>query len=164
MCCSHREERSKLLFVAERVLGEMIYTDQVLLMKIVLPLLLFVFSSLTISAQTAEIRLNQAGFLANDKKEAVILAKEPFSGEFVVTNTDTGKVVSERLQTRPLIASPWGGSFGYYYEVDLSTIKTPGTYRLVDKSSGLRSIDFVIGPYPAYHEDLLFFMRLARRG
>ena len=164
MCCSHREERSKLLFVAEQVLGEMIYTDQVLLMKIVLPLLLFVFSSLTISAQTAEIRLNQAGFLANDKKEAVILAKEPFSGEFVVTNTDTGKVVSERLRTRPLIASPWGGSFGYYYEVDLSTIKTPGTYRLVDKSSGLRSIDFVIGPYPAYHEDLLFFMRQQRCG
>ena len=164
MCCSHREERSKLLSVAERVFGEVIYTDQVLLMKIILPLLLFIISSLTISAQTVEIRVNQAGYQANDKKKAVVLSQEPFSGEFVVKDADTGKVVSERLQTRQLAASPWGGSFGYYYEVDLSTIKTPGTYRLVDKRSDLRSIKFVIGPYPAYQEDLLGFMRQQRCG
>lgn len=46
----------------------------------------------------------------------------------------------------------------------ISALKTPGRYIIELDGPGTASREFDIGAYPAYHEDLLFFMRQQRCG
>ncbi len=117
-----------------------------------------------VSGQTAYIRINQAGYQPLDSKIAVVFSKEPLSGFFVVEDIETGKSSLPQIQLRPITASPWGDEFDHYYELDFSSLKAPGRYRLRLDGGGSASVEFFIGPYPAYHEDLLFFMRQQRCG
>ncbi|MCC6328322.1 MAG: glycoside hydrolase family 9 protein [Acidobacteria bacterium] len=133
-------------------------------MKTILLVLTILAFALAASSQTSYIRVNQAGYQAEDSKRAVVISKVPLSGFFVVEDRDTGKPMPHRMPIRPITSSPWGGEFDHYYELDFSSLKTPGRYRIRLEESGITSSDFSIGQYPAYHENLLFFMRQQRCG
>ncbi len=112
-------------------------------------------------AQATFIRVNQAGYLPNDVKTAVVMSKERLDGDLEVVNV-TNNAVVYRAPIGPEAASPWGGMFPFYYEFDLSAVKTPGKYAV--RAASIVSPQFIVGSYPAYQEDLLFFMRQQRCG
>jgi len=115
-------------------------------------------------AQSAYIRVNEAGYLPEDKKVAIAFSKEPLTDESFLVRNISGVVWSGRVKR---VAAPaWGSAFENYYELDFSSISADrnGVHTLQLVNSGVTSQAFNIGPYPAYHEDLLFFMRQQRCG
>ena len=116
------------------------------------------------SSRDAHIRINQAGYLPADAKKAVVFSKEPLQGFFGAEDLNTGKPTLLRMPLQPVDPSPWGGDFDHYYELDFSSLRTPGRYRLRLIASEVTSREFSIGQYPGYHEDLLSFMRQQRCG
>src|SRR5690349_21671669 len=117
--------------------------------------------SISVTAQTAYIRINQAGYLPSDFKTAVVMAKTELPGEFTIKDAAGDRtVVQGRL--KELSASDWRGNFAHYYAADFSSLNRPGRY--VVEAGGTRSREFAVRLYPAYQEDLLFFMRQQRCG
>src|SRR5687768_14275351 len=115
-------------------------------------------------AQDAHIRINQAGYQPADAKKAVVFSKKPLNGFFGAEDMISGKPTLLRMPLQPINPSPWGRDFDHYFRSDVSSLRTPGRYRLRLAESGLTSREFTIGQYPGYHEDLLFFMRQQRCG
>ncbi|MEP6946514.1 MAG: glycoside hydrolase family 9 protein [Acidobacteriota bacterium] len=114
-------------------------------------------------AQTVYIRVNQVGYLADESKIAVVFSKTELNGDLEVIDDQDGSV---RLTAAPnkMPASPWGGAFPYYYKVDFSAVRATGKYFVRIAGTNERSQIFTVGPYPAYQDDLLFFMRQQRCG
>ncbi len=110
----------------------------------------------------AYIRYNQIGYLHTDRKVALLLSKEPLKENFVLQNTATQQVVF-KAPLRAVQTTPWK-PFQYYYDLDFSAFQTAGTYRIQLENAEVKSGDFTIGSYPAYQEQLLFFMRQQRCG
>lgn len=108
----------------------------------------------SVHAQDAYIRVNQAGYQPADIKKAVVFSKEPLFGFFGAEDLGTGRPMLLRMPLRPTVSSPWGGEFAHYYELDFSSMRTPGRYRLRLEASGVTSREISIGIYPGYHEDL----------
>ncbi|HKO96454.1 MAG TPA: glycoside hydrolase family 9 protein [Pyrinomonadaceae bacterium] len=126
-------------------------------------LILTLICSASAAAQSNTfIRINQVGYLASDKKVAIAMSKTPVEGDFVLLN-NSNKVVY-RAPLKSVDATSWGGLFPYYYELDFSAYKTPGKNVLRLEKPGTTSREFSIGSYPAYQNDLLFFMRQQRCG
>ena len=108
------------------------------------------------------IRINQAGYLLPDAKIAIAFSRQPVSGKFELKTADSGRSVLSG-SIRPASAAPvWGGQFSHYYDLDFSSVRTPGKFYL--EIGNTRSSEFSIGEYPPYQEDLLFFMRQQRCG
>ena len=126
---------------------------------------LFLFLSLAPSAVPARsvyLRLNQAGYLPGDAKIAIAFADSAIGGGFRVKEVDSDRVaLTGRLE--PTALPDWGSPFSYYYKLGLTALKAPGRY-IIELDGGERSHEFEIGLYPAYHEDLLDFMRQQRCG
>ena len=140
------------------------YPNSAFLLHIFFVILLFtVFLPADVFAQEAYIRINQIGYLPNDQKIAVAFSKIPLEGDFTVLNAATKNVVF-RAPLKAVSASNWGSKFSHYYELDFSTVKEPGTKILRIETPETTSREFTIGAYPAYQEDLLFFMRQQRCG
>lgn len=116
-----------------------------------------------VSAQSAFIRVNQAGYFARDIKIAIAFSKTPLTGEFLVQNAST-KQTLYRGRLNELPARNWGGNFSYYYELDFSRFDQPGKILLRLASADVISREFTIGPYPPYQNELLLFMRQQRCG
>ncbi|MGD9561621.1 MAG: glycoside hydrolase family 9 protein [Pyrinomonadaceae bacterium] len=133
-------------------------------MKTIVLVLAILAFTLAAHGQIAYIHINQAGYQPSDNKKAIVMSKKPLSGFFGAEDLNTGKPMLLRMPIRPIPASPWGGDFDHYYELDFSSIKVPGRYRIRLETSESVSADFTIGLYSAYHEDLLFFMRQQRCG
>ncbi|HTK37799.1 MAG TPA: glycoside hydrolase family 9 protein, partial [Pyrinomonadaceae bacterium] len=115
------------------------------------------------AAQSAYIRINQAGYLPSDSKIAVAFSEKPLNGKFTLLDA----VSKRKMFTGKLNAIPsqaWGSEFPYYYALDFTRVKQPGKFILKVENSGEMSNQFPIGPYPEYQEDLLFFMRQQRCG
>ena len=113
-------------------------------------------------ARSAHIRVNQAGYLPDDAKVAVAFADSAINDGFRVKDVGSGRVVlSGRLE--PTSPPDWGSPFSHFYRLDVSSLKTPGRYRL-ELDGGESSREFAIGKYAGYHEDLLYFMRQQRCG
>jgi len=108
-------------------------------------------------------RINQAGYLPTDPKVAVIMSTDPISGPVEVWDSAAKRAVA-RIDVKPLPTGDWGGKFSDFAAADFTRIRVPGHYYLKFRNSDLRSPDFTIGPYPAFQEDLLFFMRQQRCG
>lgn len=127
---------------------------------IVIVLLSCVFSQ----AQDIHIRINQAGYRSSDTKVAVIISRSPIVQPLYVRDAATGVVIRlpKLSATRPT-PDGWSSSFPYSAAFDFSDIERPGRYS-VEMTPEIRSPEFSIGTYPAYHEDLLFFMRQQRCG
>lgn len=115
-----------------------------------------------VSAQTAHLRVNQIGYLGADAKKAIAFSRQALAGDFLLVDAATGKAVW-RAPLKESGAENWGADFEFYYELDFSAVKQPGRY-FVQIESVAASREFSIGEYPAYQEDLLFFMRQQRCG
>lgn len=116
-------------------------------------------------SQSAFIRVNQAGYLPADKKVAIAFSNSPIADEAFLVRDAKGNIVwSGRVKSIP--AQSWGSSFSNYYELDFSSMSSErsGTHTIQLVKAGAVSPQFSIGPYPAFHEDLLFFMRQQRCG
>jgi peptidoglycan/xylan/chitin deacetylase (PgdA/CDA1 family) len=130
--------------------------------KYILSALAIFAAAASIAGQSAFVRFNQAGYLPYDTKTAVLMSTAEQIGEFVVR--DSAKGAAFRGTLRPLRNSEWGGKFSHFYAVDFTSLSRAGLYFIDIPASGVTSGDFFIGNYPAYQEDLLFFMRQQRCG
>jgi peptidoglycan/xylan/chitin deacetylase (PgdA/CDA1 family) len=131
----------------------------------ILPVLacgLFIFST-AVFAQTAHIRVNQIGYLATDAKKAIAFSKSALEGDFLLVDAAAKKTIF-RAPLKSATADNWGADFSFYYEMDFSALRQTGRYFIRIEKSGAVSREFTIGAYPAYQEDLLFFMRQQRCG
>ena len=116
-------------------------------------------------SQSAFIRVNQAGYLPADKKVAIAFSNSPIADKAFLVRDGKGNIVwSGRVKNIP--TQSWGSSFSNYYELDFSAMSSErsGTHTIQLVKAGAVSPQFSIDPYPAFHEDLLFFMRQQRCG
>jgi peptidoglycan/xylan/chitin deacetylase (PgdA/CDA1 family) len=129
----------------------------------VLLLLLSIFC-LTASAQDAHIRVNQAGYLPADQKVALAFSKAPLEDTGFFVRDEHGRIVWSG-KVNAVGAPEWGAPFAHYYQLDFSSMTpNPGKYSIDLVKAKTKSRTFKIGPYPGFHEDLLFFMRQQRCG
>ncbi len=119
--------------------------------------------SVPVLAQSAFIRINQVGYLQYDAKVAIAFSKTRLGGDFFVLDAATKKTVY-RARLKTVQATNWDGAFPYYYELDFSAFKQAGKNILQLEKGGASSKEFTIGSYPAYQDDLLFFLRQQRCG
>ena len=131
-------------------------------MKLVGVVFLFSFLAVLTFAQRAHVRVNQAGYLTDDPKVAIVFANVSVGESFVVKDVKTGAIAfKNRMAGAELPA--WGSPYTHYYILDLSELKALGRYR-IELEGGEHSREFNVGSYPGYHEDLLYFMRQQRCG
>src|SRR6185503_3434430 len=120
------------------------------------------FCSSSLAQSNAFIRINQVGYLTTDSKIGIAFSKTSLQGNFVLRDTSNRVVFRGPLKSvRP---PNWGGMFPHYYELDFSGYQQPGRKVLQLEESGVTSLEFTIGPYEPYQEDLLLFMRQQRCG
>ena len=120
------------------------------------------FCSTSFAQSSSFIRINQLGYLASDHKIGIAFSKTQLQGSFVLR--DTSNRVVFRGPLKSVHPPNWGGLFPHYYELDFSSYRQPGRTVLQLEESGVTSVEFTIGPYGPYQEDLLLFMRQQRCG
>lgn len=127
--------------------------------KMILALLAAVFV-FPLSAQTW-VRVNQAGYLPDDVKVAVLISTERTGGDFCVFDALTGTEVL-RGAGREADPSKWALQSGW--RLDFSALRTPGSYYV--EAGGVRSPIFRIGNdvYDGLADYLLTYMRQQRCG
>lgn len=109
------------------------------------------------------LRVNQVGYLPEDKKVAIAFSNSPLEGTFRVLSSKTEEVIFEG-EIRSAESPGWG-TFSHFYYLDFSKVNTPGRYLLTFSNS--KSAEFGIGrdhSYKHYQEDLIGFMRQQRCG
>lgn len=113
-----------------------------------------------LSAQTW-VRVNQAGYLPDDVKVAVLISTERTGGDFCVFDALTGTEVF-RGAGREADPSKWALQSGW--RLDFSALRTPGSYYI--EAGGVRSPIFRIGNdvYDGLADYLLTYMRQQRCG
>ena len=126
--------------------------------------LVFLAVSLAPQAQAPEIfiRVSQLGYRPDDPKVAILFGSGPFPAGVEVL-TDDGRAVT-RLEAQP-IAGAWG-RFDTFAEVDFSSLRTPGRYRLRSADGALESAPFAVGEnvFADAADAMLEFMRSQRCG
>ena len=131
--------------------------------KVLLAVVAGIFFANPSIAQETFIRANQEGYLSNDPKTAVVIAKSQLTGGFTVHEAVGNKQVF-RGRLTPLESGDWGGNYHFFFSADFSAVRKPGRYYVKLDSSDTSYPIFSIGDYDAYQEDLLFFMRQQRCG
>jgi endoglucanase len=111
------------------------------------------------------VRVNQVGFPASASKGATVLSRRPLRAPlrgFRVVDT-RGKTVLRGVVGRD--RGGWNRRFGHSYPLDLSALRTPGTYTIV-LAAGARSPAFVVGEagYAALAAREVSFLRAQRDG
>ena len=124
--------------------------------------LILLLAAMSGPARSVHLRVNQAGYLAGDTKIVIAFADTAVNEGFKVKEVGSGRVLLSG-QPEPAELPDWGSPFSHYYKLDLTSLKTPGRYR-VELDGGELSREFSVGAYPGYHEDLLYFMRQQRCG
>ncbi|WP_025765110.1 glycoside hydrolase family 9 protein [Dyadobacter tibetensis] len=112
-------------------------------------------------SQSGLFRYNLVGYAAKDIKQALYLSREPCKEPIYLKMSGSNKTVMRIMpHEKPL---PWD-PFPYYYSLDFTACERPGQYFLTTADGATRSGLFSIGPYPAYQEEVLHFMRSQRCG
>lgn len=127
--------------------------------------LLSLILALTVTATDAadvHIRVNQVGYRVGDRKSAIAMSRGAIAHRFSVVDAASNTVAYTGTVTRSTSTHSWGGRFEHFYELDFSSVRRAGRYYLA--IGEIHSREFAIGEYPAYQEDLLFFMRQQRCG
>ncbi|HKP69789.1 MAG TPA: glycoside hydrolase family 9 protein [Pyrinomonadaceae bacterium] len=132
------------------------------LIRILSNTILIVASTAVVQAADTYVRINQAGYLPNDRKVAILMSRAPPTFTFELRDVSTNKAVHVGMISKATATSSWGGEFQQYSELNFTGFSTPGRYYLA--YSGGRSAEFTIGQYPTFQEDLLSFMRQQRCG
>ncbi|HPC96902.1 MAG TPA: glycoside hydrolase family 9 protein [Sedimentisphaerales bacterium] len=108
------------------------------------------------------VRASQVGYPVQGPKLAVALGREPLGGHFDVVELDSGASVFQGV-TRPVAGMNWG-RFDHVTELDFSSLRRPGRYRLRLGGAVSEPVvvdDAVFEPLP---DLLLEFMRQQRCG
>lgn len=139
----------------------MAYLDRV---KFIVTLLVII-SSVAVAQDQLHIRLNLAGYLADDSKVAIAFSNASIrKRNFIVVDEASGKNIFKG----EMKVSPVGGfaNFKNYYLLDFSDLKNPGTFHLEVPAAKAVSERFRIGSdvYGGYSDVLLEFMRQQRCG
>lgn len=110
------------------------------------------------------IRVNQVGYLSDDTKIALAFSRRPVQVRFSVVDVETGRPVFEG-RSNPLEVRGWG-QYPFYAELDFSSVRGPGRYRIEVEGEAESSPAFNVGSgaFGDAHEDLLAFMRQQRCG
>ncbi|MBQ1709260.1 MAG: glycoside hydrolase family 9 protein [Bacteroidales bacterium] len=113
-----------------------------------------------LSAQTW-VRINQAGYLPDDIKVAVLISTTKTSGDFVVRDAMTD---AEVLRGEGKAADPSKWALQSAWRLDMSALQTPGSYYIV--AGGVKSPVFRIGEdvYEGFADFLLTYLRQQRCG
>ena len=140
-------------------------------------------ASMLVSGTAAEIfiRASQASYQAKDSKLAIAFSQEPLPSTFDLiglgvpplggsgsrVNTSPERTADEHVifrgKSKPVTNAIWG-QFRHHAELDLSSVRRPGTYRV--KVGDSQSLPLRIGAdvYGEFSVDLLEFMRQQRCG
>ena len=108
------------------------------------------------------LRLNLAGYRADDAKHLLVVAEAPLSRRAAFTVTDEAGRTVLRGPAVPVDDARWGGPVRPVATLDASALRTAGRY--VVRVDGLAPDTLRIGPYPAYQHDVVAFLRQQRCG
>jgi hypothetical protein len=113
-------------------------------------------------AQDCFIRANQLGYRSQDTKIAIAFGKTPLPSAFALVTAEVEKFAFEG-KSQPILGVTWG-QFEHHAELDFSSFKRPGRYRV--RIGEAKSLPFTIGPsgYAELPDQLLEFMREQRCG
>lgn len=114
----------------------------------------------SLSAQTW-VRVNNLGYLPDDRKVAVLISTEQTDGTFEVFDASDDRLVFKGKGVSAN-ASRWGMKSAY--RLDFSAVERPGGYYV--RSNGTESVRFRIGPdvYDGTADFLLTYLRQQRCG
>ena len=109
------------------------------------------------------IRLNQLGYLPEDHKSAIIIAKAPLNENFILVNENQELIKEFSLIQKKVTG--WG-NYPVNYELDFSEIQSSGFFRIKNTTGTITSPVFSISEfsYTGLTEQLLEFMRQQRCG
>lgn len=129
-------------------------------MKRIIIIAVALLAAFSANAQTW-VRINQAGYLPDDCKVAVLISTNQTDGEFSVCEALSGKVV---FKSTGVPANPSKWALKSAWRLNFSSVKTPGSYYIV--SNGVESPVFRIGAdvYDGLADFLLIYMRQQRCG
>lgn len=108
------------------------------------------------------MRLSRAGYRSGDAKTVLVVADRPLprrTTPFTVEDA-AGRTVL-RGQATALADAGWGGPVRPVAALDASGVRTPGRYVV---RVGTLADTLVVGPAPAYQEDVVAFLRQQRCG
>jgi hypothetical protein len=113
-------------------------------------------------ASAVFIRVNQLGYAPDAPKVAVAFSRGPLATAFQVVTADSGQVVFDGQGRAPAV--PAWGQFPHHLDLDFSSVRRPGKYRL--RLAGADSPAFAIRAdvYAGVGDRLLEFMRQQRCG
>jgi hypothetical protein len=102
---------------------------------------------------SGHIRVDQVGFAPGEAKHAYLMTRGRAPGARFAVVDHTGRAVLTGAAGRDL--GSWNAAYGHVYDLDLSRLRRPGTYRVT--SGGLSSPAFRIAPEPPVREIVGFF-------
>ena len=108
-----------------------------------------------------EFRVNLAGYHPDMPKRALLMSTAELQDPKVLVKRENGDTVCA-LRAAPE-ANAWP-PFAYCYALDLADLREQGRYFLELEGPSLRSPVFELGPYPAWQEDVVGFIRSQRCG
>ena len=130
--------------------------------------LLLMFTLTAVAAPPdAQIRVNQAGFLANGPKQAFLMTAIPQSNAtFKVVRADGTIALTASVGDK---TGSWNANYANVYRLDFSALMKPGSYYIqVDGPGPMVSPPFQIGTGKEIYEPLLrnslFFFQVQRDG
>jgi hypothetical protein len=132
------------------------------MVKYILALLLGWGWTVSIAQPETEIRINLQGYPTDASKKVLILSKKALKTpqldlvsaiDHSISATFTGKKSN----------SAWE-PFPFTYEIDFTSINHQGEYLFQLKDTDIKSKVFSIGPYPAWQNDVISFIRTQRCG
>ncbi|MFB9296120.1 glycoside hydrolase family 9 protein [Persicitalea jodogahamensis] len=127
-------------------------------------MLLILLGTLPLFAQaqpSVEIRVNLRGYPMELPKKALVLSKTELAKPVLLLKKSDGTIVREYSGTP--IDQAWA-PFSDYHDFDFSDFKEKGAYYFELKGSSTASQPFRIGPYPAWQNDVVDFIRTQRCG
>ncbi len=109
------------------------------------------------------IRINQVGYLPNDKKVAVFIStQQTDGGEFVVCNAITNRIVYKGVAKRAADATKWGMKSSF--RLDFSDISQEGGYYISFGNAKSPVFKISADAYDGLADYLLVYMRQQRCG
>jgi endoglucanase len=119
-------------------------------------------------APNAYVRLNQAGYITGETKQAVLLADGAESGTFSVVNATNSTVVFTNAIPATSLGK-WSTTFPDTYTLDFSAVTNPGVYRIqvtatISATSSNFPINLASVIYTPLLTNTLFFFQSQRDG
>jgi len=112
-------------------------------------------------AERAFVRVNQVGYLPDDSKIALLLSHDDADGADFVVRDERGESALSGTVGRDRGAY---GSFAHLYEVDLSSLDTPGRYRVTVGDATSPQFAIGDGTYAGLVATSLRFFQIQRCG